>query len=368
MIERDEVERSQRPDSISDLIGHRFWTKDKIEDPAETLCEAGLNSTDLGYQEYFRRLNHLATDLKKELEALKAGGGQVLQRHTRPTVFLAESTDDVDNLRTDLLEYLDQLDIPVLPQTLYDREAEAFRDAMTTDLSHSKLFVQLLSGLRGRKAPGGSAGYPRLQYDIARARGAEILQWRDQRLDVDGVPDEDQRKLLREVTVRAEGVEDFKRYIKQRLLEEPKPVVVPKQGLRAIVFVDSDKDDWDLAIAIRDRLKALGVDVSLPVWDQAPDEVRLDLEANLKQCHALIVVYGKSTVSWVRQQLLGLYRKAIAQREEPLQALAVYQGPPENKPALHIDIQNLRLIDSTNVPSNEVDAMLREFISQLQII
>ncbi len=370
VVELDDLEREKRPEELRELKGYAFWSREKPEDPPRPLCEAGLNSNDPDYTEYFRRLNKLATDLAKELEDLKRGTSELQQATPlTPSVFVAEATDDVDRIRDGVIDYLDQLKVPVFPERPYARDAAAFRDVMTGDLAECKLFVQILSGVRGKKVPDGPFGYPRLQYDIARNSGKDVLQWRDQGLDVSSVEDEDHRQLLREVTVRAEGIEDFKREIKRRLLEEPKPDKRKSgpQDLRALVFVDSDPDDWDLATVIRDRLREFGVDVSLPVWDQAPEAVREDLELNLTQCHALIVVYGKSTLNWVRRQLLGLYRKAVAQREQPLQALAVYQGPPEDKAPLNIEMHNLRVIDCTHTPADQTKDQLREFITHVQV-
>jgi hypothetical protein len=127
-----------------------------------------------------------------------------------------------------------------------------------------------------------------------------------------------------------------------------------------LVFVDGEANDWDLATSVKDQLRRLGVDVSLPTWDQPPEAVREDLEDNLRQCNALIVIYGKSTVTWVRRQLL-LYRKVVGQRE-PLPALAVYQGPPEDKPPLNIDFHNLLLIDCTRARTDAMEVQLKQFI------
>ena len=66
----------------------------------------------------------------------------------RATVFLAEATDDLHELRAEVERYLHQQNIRILPGTFYYfPTAEELRQAIDADLQASKLFVQLLSPL-----------------------------------------------------------------------------------------------------------------------------------------------------------------------------------------------------------------------------
>ena len=56
--------------------------------------------------------------------------------------------------------------------------------------------------------------------------------------------------------------------------------------------------------------------------------MRLDLEENIVDCDALVMVYGETSPVWVRGQL-RLYSKLKHRRREPLKALAIYIGPPD---------------------------------------
>ena len=77
---------------------------------------------------------------------------------------------------------------------------------------------------------------------------------------------------------------------------------------------------------------------------QDPGEFRRDLEENLALCHALIVIYGATTATWVRNHLLES-RKALASRDLPLRALAVYQGPPTPKDRLPVKFPSMTVLD-----------------------
>jgi hypothetical protein len=134
----------------------------------------------------------------------------------------------------------------------------------------------------------------------------------------------------------------FKIEVKRTLLEPPPQP--PPVRLRAFVFVDMEADDRSLAEAVCQILDEHGVEYALPIVSASPEENRRDLEQNLLTCDGVIVVYGKSTVSWVREQLRQC-RRIVASRDTPLQALAVYEGPPQEKPALDLKLQNLKVIN-----------------------
>jgi hypothetical protein len=58
----------------------------------------------------------------------------------------------------------------------------------------------------------------------------------------------------------------------------------------------------------------------------------------------VLLIYGASGAEWVRSQLRQ-GRKIISQRDRPLNALAVYEGPPFTKEDLGVAIPNLVLLD-----------------------
>ena len=60
-------------------------------------------------------------------------------------------TDDLDAQRDAVQRYIEQAGLRVLPETLYSRTPAAFQQALDNDLTQSTLFVQLLSGVLGKK-------------------------------------------------------------------------------------------------------------------------------------------------------------------------------------------------------------------------
>ena len=73
-------------------------------------------------------------------------------------------TDDLDSTRTKVTRTLQQRGIRVIPDTWYPSDPEGFQKAVDDGLNQADLFVQLLSGLPGRKPPGLETGYVGFQH------------------------------------------------------------------------------------------------------------------------------------------------------------------------------------------------------------
>jgi hypothetical protein len=246
----------------------------------------------------------------------------------RPTVFLAEATDDLDAQRDAVQRYLEQAGVRVLPVTLYSRTPAAFQQALDSDLAQSTLFVQLLSGVLGKKPPDLPQGYVRLQCERARALGLPMLQWRSPELDCTAIQDAEHRALLEGETVLATRLEELKLTIVQRACCPPTPS--PTRPINALVFVNAEAEDDTLAQEVGEFLARNGVASVFPLRGGQPSEVRQDLEHNLLYCDGIIVVYGSIPLLWVRQQLVYCLKQAF-RRDQPLKVFAVYEGPPEPK-------------------------------------
>jgi hypothetical protein len=306
---------------------------------------------------YYDLLNDLSCDLAETLQRLKhatpsqtteapAAAISVSISEIRPTVFLAEVTDDLEAQRDAVQRYLEQAGLRVLPETLYARTpATAFQQALDNDLTQSTLFVQLLSGVPGKKPPDLPQGYVRLQWERARASGLPILQWRSPELDHIIIQDADHRALLEGETVLATRLEELKLTIVQRACSPPTPS--PSKPINALVFVNAEAEDDALAQAVGEFLARHGVASVFPMRGGQPSEVRKDLEHNLLYCDGVIVVYGSIPLLWVRQQLVYCLKQAF-RRDQPLKVFAVYEGPPEPKPPLSVTIPNLHIVHSSH--------------------
>ena len=65
----------------------------------------------------------------------------------------------------------------------------------------------------------------------------------------------------------------------------------------------------------------------LPLRRGEPEEIRLDDEDNLRQCHTALIYWGRGAESWLRAKLRELIKAPALGRSTPLRALIYIAGP-----------------------------------------
>jgi len=344
------VDRTDMPAEIGDLQGYQFWIDDR-----EAGADRPLGMSDRTEKTYISKILQLSHDLGEHLRRLRANEGRsearllhhVSEPSAGPYVFVARTTEDLEEKEEELKGYLSQAKVSVLPQTWYPQtDRTSFEEAMRRDLARCKVFAQVLSSSRGRDlgfVPGTRP--PQLQYDIAAGAGIAVKQWRDRQLDVAEVRDPDHRALLE--GAQASGFEEFKRAVLDEAFREPEVRRSTSASANVMVFVNADPADRQLAETVGKALMAHDVECYLPLASGSPEAIRRDLEENLGSCDGVLLIYGASDAGWIRNQLRQ-GRKIISQRARPLAALAVYEGPPVPKDDLSVAIPNLIQINCRN--------------------
>src|SRR5262249_34545009 len=127
-----------------------------------------------------------------------------------------------------------------------------------------------------------------------------------------------------------------------------------------LVFVNAESNDLPFARDLGRFITTFGLGSVLPLAAGDPAEIRKDLEQNLLEGDKLVIVYGATTPSWVREQL-RFVRKVIYRRERELQGLAIYNGPPPKHDPLGFDLPNMLTIDGSAGELNVND--LRAFLN-----
>jgi hypothetical protein len=343
VVEYDQVER---PHELVDLKGYRFWAKDPLGRSTRTLGIPRPVPEDRGY---FDQLLDLRHDLAETLTRLKAGADDVpapQRAGDRPVVFLAEVTDDLEDQHEEVRRYLLQTGLTVVPEGNYLRDSAAFRAAADGDLARAKLFVQLLSGLAGKRLSDESQTIVGLQHECALSRGVPVLQWHARGLDLASVARPDHRARLEGPSVIAADLQEFKSLIVQKVREltAPKPAA-PKvdQNTDTIVFVNAEEADLDLAKRIGSLLFGCGIGYVLPNRSRRPADARKALEEYLLNCDGLVLVHGTNP-DWVLEQVIR-FRKIKPRRESPIKAIGICDGPPPDKEERHFGVPGLRVID-----------------------
>ncbi len=346
------------PDAIADHIATRLYRyDDEIGDRHEySIADDSLKS----------KLHKLASCVVERLAELdgtlyrperERSNPQVLPENIAQidgkTVLLAQTTEALDDEQIQVRALLEQQDIRVLPETEYPQGAGEFKEAFLMDLSRADLFVQLLDRRKGRCPPDMDVGYQQFQADAARENNVDTMQWRDQRIVMEEVP-EDHRGLLDRETVMACGLEEFK----QSLLKQAKkkvPADKPKNG--AVVFIGADQSDFELARKLSAACKEHNLVAMLPNED--PDresDGQRDLRESLETSKATVYLYGNAKVDWVRAQV-RFFIKTGWQMGLPI---VIGTPPPTDKPKLNISIPG-----AVEIEGEDEEQLIQSIIEKL---
>lgn len=349
VVQREKIDFHDWPPEFERLLGYRFWTEAEGKRPRPLHWQRDQ-------PEYYDALNDLANELADELKRLRqsalageaaadANDRTAAADESKTTIFLAETTDDIDPVRSKVRRHLEQqTGLRVVPSGWYRRDPAAFMQAVREDLAEAKLFVQLLSPVTGRQMPGFDETYVAFQHRAALDQNLPILQWRDpavQPATVEAVVEDPvHRRMLLGATVQAVDIEDFSRDVVTQATRKPRSYDRPSADI--LVFVNTSSDDCPLAADLCRYLDQRGFGYSIPIHEGKPEEIREDLRENVLTCDGMIVVYGLCASNWVRGQLMEA-RKASTQRHRRLHA-AVYEGPPTPKSPLGFKLARMHVI------------------------
>jgi hypothetical protein len=333
VVEIDEIDRAELPPELNDLRTFRFWK------PLDGGAPWLLGFPDpAGDQDYSDRVVVLWYQFARLLETSTRGrpppsqGCGMSDHPTRelsesPKVFLAQVTDDLDKEAGFVRSFLEQQGVSVLPAAgvFYPPNQPDFEQEAEKDIAACQYFIQLLSGLVGSRPH----GFPVVQCEVAKHLNKEIVQCRHPSVDLEDVEDEKHLELLNRDTVQWGSIEIFKQEI-LRVTSRKKSEAPRKDGLQSVfVFVDMDDGDATVGDQVCSVLKNEGIAFSKPLRGEDPQEIRNDLEENLRLCNGLIIIFGETTEAWVRRQVRQA-QKALAFRESQPMTRGVCLAPPDN--------------------------------------
>jgi hypothetical protein len=260
-----------------------------------------------------------------------------------PAVLLAEVTDDLEFKRLEVQRYLEQQGLRVLPETSYPLGRTEFEAALDVDLARSTAFVQLLGPMPGRRPRDVPDGYGWLQLECALRRGCRVLQWRSPEFDPVAVEFPRHRELLEGQTVQATSLESFKRAVYAAAIPAPPASETRREtGDRPLVFINTEPRHRpivaEICAAIGDRAAW-----AERLFEGRAEEVREDLEQNLIDCDAMVMVYADNA-GWTRGALRQ-FLKLAPRRQCPVRAIPVINVPPTTKPELGMSLPGMIVID-----------------------
>jgi hypothetical protein len=361
----------------------QFWWKDEREEDIPLKLTPRSNP-----DKYDRRLQTLAHQMEELLREVSDDQSKKVQataaaRPAAPasdvkgplsgkTILLAQATMDLYDDRDQVLAYLKQYGATALPEGDYLQGGKEFAEAVKADLAHADMFVQLLGPYRSNRPPDlkeeGSdepKSYARFQYDAAKARGIPILQWRRPDIDPTTITHWD-KGLLDGPEVLAMGLQEFMKEIKKTI--ERNAAAAEKAAEKAVapakatefLFINADSSDKELADqllkAFEDKQDWMAAS---PLFEGSAEDITKDLDANLVECGALMLVYGKADAPWVRAQLRR-YSKLERLRDAPPRVKTILFAPPAPKPDISVSGGFSKIDFQNGLTADNVDKIVAE--------
>jgi hypothetical protein len=325
IVEKMPYNRAALPRPVANRVGKTFWEEDRIKGEWRTFGDPVATAlTDVKYQERINRLSQEVAALLLATPKPNKGGGSTTEDVTpaKPAVYLAESSEDLEEDRDSVRSYLLQHNMAVFSPDRLPADPNQYRAELKKILHHDGIiFAQLLSGSRGRRLADDddTSRCVRLQYEVAVGQHVPIYQWRSRSLDVETVNNEDHRALLLGSDVQVSSLEEFKALLVDRAQAPPARVVVSR---------DKDVDD-QLARQVLATVRELTFTADVAA---ITDQQEL-LESKLRNCEALIFVHGSVQAENLRNHFKEC-SAVIRRRLAPPPARAILVGPPPNKPPL----------------------------------
>jgi len=373
----------EHPRQLQGVLGYEFFEYDSERGRAKEFSPEVSPQRDIRFWE---KLDDLAYDIKQLIEELKHANGDAdivadgaerpADAAARKTVYLAETTSDLEAQRDQIKRELQQHGHAVLPDRQLPLDAVALKSAVEEYLSRSDFSVHLIGARYGIIPEGGEKSVVRMQSELAAERGGDFLRvvWIPAGLS----PQEERQQsftntfLLGQQAQKGTEVlqtklEDLKVFIHETASRgsESEEDVGEHSGeeSRVSLYLICDKEDLGNADALADYIFKQGFDVVMPATDGDEAQVYEDHKANLLECDAVLVYYGRAKEIWLRMKLRELHKVAGYGRSRPLLAKCVYVGAPRTDAKERIRERDVTVVK--NYENSSPDG-LKAFLSQLR--
>jgi hypothetical protein len=355
--EKMPVERSALPLIMQGTKTYRFYEPDPAnpQSPHELRPDFGTEF----FRRYFEQMDELAKDiatLLKEMSRLAVNGKQA--QPDRITVYVAETTSDLDERASELRRDLKDRGYLVLPAADLPYRAAAYKDKVRECLKQAILSIHLVGAEYGFVPEGETKSNVWLQHDLAMERSADPnflrLIWMPGEV---ASPDKRQQEFLTYLNEDAGvqtgadllngNLEDLKTVIHETLARKrsrqetppspravttgtPVSVHAPEEPLRLYIMCDGADRKSPSLIALRKWLLTQGCEPLLPsAGEDESATLQVHIE-NLGLCDACLIYYGEGSPGWFEAKLRDL-RKYLKGRQPPVAAKGIYIAPPFNE-------------------------------------
>jgi hypothetical protein len=267
------------------------------------------------------------------------------------TIYLAETTSDLQQERAALKEQLLDHGLKVLPETELSRVLATLEGQVREALEACDASVHLIGTKYGFIPEDGEHSVIELQASLAedwgRNKGHPRLIWFpsnsgttvDQRQASFVARLRQSAPLAKKTQVLEGGIEQIEPVLVEALARQEEAQARQATGSQGpgMIYLIYDQTDEEEAYAMAQGLNAKGF--YIPLIDfELDEEARLEAQRNnLAECDAGLVYWGKSPVSWLNTAISTLRKGSLGRGDHPMRARGVVVAPPavtSHKPPL----------------------------------
>jgi len=358
-VEKMPVDRGALPTTMQGTKTYRFYEPNPAH--PNRMRELRPFLGDEYSRRYFEQMDELAKDIAALLAemALSQRSGATRSQADRTTVYVAETTSDLDDKVGELRRDLKDRGYLVLPAGDLPYRARVYKDTVRDCLRQAVLSVHLVGADYGFVPEGETKSNVWLQHDLAMERGADPnffrVIWSPGEISSSDRRQQDFITQLYEYADVQRGsdlltgsIENLKTTIHDKLTEihkrqhfaplrqaavatepvAPDPTArTQDEPFRVYIMCDPADRKSPVLVDIRKYLLSQNCEPIFPSEDRS-ESLDLHIHAeNLGLCDACLIYYGEGSPAWFEQKLRDL-RKYLRGRRPPVAAKAIYLAPP----------------------------------------
>jgi hypothetical protein len=366
----------QHPTELQEVTGHEFYEWDtQAERPREFIFDKGHKC----YWQFHEKLDDVAYEIRDAIEVIEQRIANPFSNDSdsqKKTVYLAETTSDLNETRDRINRELRQRGHPVLPNKPLPLNTSELITSVGEDLRRSQLSIHLIGSIYGVVPEGVEHSVARLQIELAGTHSNkdnpfQRIVWRPL-----GLVTADQRQerflsWLQTEVAGQPGIESPQTTVeelKALILDKLKPALKKNQWSvsangRRRIYLMCKVQDVSEARQVAEYLYQNGHEVVLPVMEADEAQSGEDHKENLLWCDAAMIYYGMGNEPWFLAKYRDLDKAFGYGRQKNWLAKAFYIAPPKTEPP-----QNLFSHDAVVIHAHESfrPELLDPFVTQLR--
>lgn len=278
------VDRALVPTPLSSMLGFNLF---QIDDSGRDKAPKS--------EQYQGHMQALASETSRMLKAIAEG--QFIASEPGRTVFLAETASDLTAQREQLRQELLARGHRVVPEEALSLAGREMAASVRSCLAKAELSVHLIGERSGFIPEDETRSISELQYDLAAKADIPRIVWSAQ---------EDSQLAERILRRSDDGDAEFVRSgfetLRSVVLDALRTKRLPRQsmGILPNVFLECVSEDLESARELRKWIFERGIEVTLPLFEGNPDQVRKDRAETLRACDGAIIFWASGSEVWLR--------------------------------------------------------------------